>query len=179
MKKYTKEEAELINEFNKTYHNQINVCHYDGEQYPHIEGFEYTGEPADSGWKIRVIAPPRPQWKVGDWVFVKGYGISEITVEYRKNASWFFKPLNSVKEILEVATAFRPLTDEDWIGKIGDVKVRAYADSDGYIRVFYSLGWFNMFGGDSVKAARTICSTFNIPIMPPELHRGVYKRPGE
>ena len=90
------------------------------------------------------------------------------------------KALSSGENFLAALSSLRPLTDEDWTGEIGGVRVRAYDDADGSIRVVCaddtSLWAFDK-GNNDDTVLRTLCREHDIPVMPERLHKGEYKRP--
>lgn len=178
MKKYTQKEVMEIRAFAEKHDLDIEV-HYKGE--PSNLGSEYTGESLDGIWEIRPVDPPEPRWTVGDWA----YSTSKNIIVYIGNPVLGDEPNLHVRHIDGSCAGWnspnnlRPLADADWVGKIGGKPVRAYETDDGCIYLLFPRGPHYAFYPVNADVAKTICSAFNIPIMPPELHGGVYKRPGE
>ncbi|MCK9327899.1 MAG: hypothetical protein M0P69_20560, partial [Bacteroidales bacterium] len=131
-----------------------------------------------------------PTWKAGDWAWWDGRSCSGA--HERPQVVWIDRH-RAGKGYCHVrlfperggsygvsCSSLRPLTDEDWTGEIGGVRVRAYDDADGSIRVVCaddtSLWAFDK-GNNDDTVLRTLCREHNIPIMPYSLSKGDFKKP--
>ncbi len=133
---------------------------------------------------LSPIEEPKCPYKAGDYLWVevdeefgrgryagicKALEIVDTKIKYRM--------LNGSIDVLPFEN-FRPLTDADWTGEIGGVKVQAYENADGEVLgLVYPNSRQLYYNKEEIKIIRTICYQFNIPIMPFELHKGDKRQP--
>ena len=133
-------------------------------------------------WTTREHISPIPEekqrWNAGDYAYTKKYGIAKISSICADGAYAVVLLEDGNKMCVVMIDSLRPLTDADWTGDIDGVKVRAYADRDGYPHIHIHDTFMCFYGtADMQRIGKAICSRFNIPIMPDELSKGIFKSP--
>ncbi len=131
-----------------------------------IRKHEYTFHTAKLERIVSPSKPPEHYAKEGDWVWCETCKKLVVYATSAAHGGMHHYPV-------------RPLTDADWTGEIGSMKVRAQEfDEERNIEItFYREGnpndWQRFISEDMQKVARKICAQFNIPIKPWDAERKV------
>lgn len=125
-------------------------------------------------WILRVDKP-KPEWKMGDYACIKESSDNIIKITgFNSRGIYLVKSLLG-SEWHTTPACFRPLTPADWTREINGVKVRAYENIHGFVRILFHevKDYYDgtnqgecLKGKDGDAILRDFCRLADLPIMP-------------